>query len=177
MPEEYLSDFIQKYREGQSGAFEQIIQKMSPLVKKFVRKFPGNDREDMYQEFLITLMECTRQIPDYSVEARCLIYFKTAVIRRYIALKKQTLTPEYLSETAEFFQDTLADSEDFYSAIELEFVFQELRQTLPPTKQLILDGFLNGFSCPEIAERLHISRQYIHSVRTEIRKKLAGYLN
>ena len=171
-----LSDYIRQYREGHTNTLELIIQKMSPLLWKYAHKFPQNDWEDMYQEFAITLIECVRQIPDYSVEAKCLAYFKTAVIRRYTVLKEQTFTPKYLSETAEYIQDTLPAPDDRCSEVELLITFQTMRQKLSPTKQVIFDELLNGRTCLQISKELSKSRQYINNVRIELQNILADQL-
>lgn len=167
-----LSDYIRQYREGHTNTLELIIQKMSPLLWKYAHKFPKNDWEDMYQEFAITLIECVRQISDYSVEAKCLAYLKTAVIHQYAVLKDQTFTPQYLSETAEYIQDTLSAPDDSCSEIEFLITFQAIRQKLSPTKQMIFDELLNGRTCLEIAKKMHKSRQYINTVRLEIQNLL-----
>lgn len=74
MHTKYLTNYIEQYHHNDPEAMENIIQKMSPLLWKYANKFPYCNREEAFQEFSMTLMECVQNIADYSVEEKCLSY-------------------------------------------------------------------------------------------------------
>lgn len=177
MDTKLLSAYIEQYHHSDPEAMEKIICKMSPLLRKYANKFPYCDREDAYQEFSITLIECTQNIPDYSVEAKCLAYFKKAILNKYICLKDQKPDEDLLGDDPELrLPVSHLLSEDTTAVTELAIFLRTFSQKLSPRKQAIFKGLLGRLSCMEIARELHISRQYVHKARQSIQKELKKQL-
>lgn len=166
-----LKELIEGIREKGEG-YEKIIEKMMPLVKKYALKlfYSGYNYDDAFQEMVLCVIETTLKIQIYSSEAECLKYYKTAVIHKYLTLLlkngrklSEVSTEDISNEASEF-----CELEDMLWSIDI----QCLMKMLSDKKRKILMDLYRGYSCSEIANRLHLSRQYV----TRVRKEIAKYL-
>lgn len=164
-----LKEIIEGIREKEEG-YEKFIEKMMPLVKKYALKlfYNGYNYDDAFQEMVLCVIETTLKIKVYSSEAECLKYYKTAVVNKCLTLilkNKRKLTE--------------VSTEDIFNEVsggnELEDVLwfidtKRLMGILSEKKRKIFIYLYRGHSCSEIANRLHLSRQYVTRVRKEIAK-------
>lgn len=165
---ESLISLIQNYQSGQTAACDEILRRMSPLVKKYARKIHCIEYDDAIQELYITLIESLNYINPNQSEGKCVKYMETAVINRYYTLcKKQLSLPETEDITDSIstlsvpsaFDDSYFDIADYIRS--------------PPPKsgnkhQILSLYFYEDLEDKEIAERLGISRQYVNRIKKQL---------
>lgn len=162
-----IMELIHKYHNGEEEATEQIIERMTPLIKKYAGKIHCMEYEDALQEFFLALLECLKYLDSSSSEGKCVKYMETVIINRYYTLCKRFLSiPEF--ETIEnhaasqpiapSYDDSQMDVEAYIHALPVDGF----------KRQVFTYFFYEDLSDKEIAEKLNISRQYVNRVKKEM---------
>jgi hypothetical protein len=152
-------------------ALEKIINKMQPLIKKYVRKLYFMEEDDASQELIIALIEAIYHIKLCNNDAMCLSYLQKSIVHKYYNLCKISIKA---SETTNEFADTDYSIPYYenYDDVELIIDIQQLLKNETDTKKSIIKYFLfSGYSDTQIATKMHMSRQYINRVKKEFIKE------
>lgn len=159
-----IKELIHEYKNGAPDANSQIIERMSPLVKKYAAKIHCMEYEDALQELYLALLESLGYLDPAHSQGQCIKYMEKAVINRYYTLCKRYLSvPD--SENIEDLTDSqpIAPSYD-----DTQMDVERYIQSLPESgfkRQIISYFFYEDLSDKEISEKLHISRQYVNRVK------------
>ena len=164
---ESMISLIRQYKSGNPNASAQIADRMTPLIKKYAAKIHCMEYEDALQELSLTLLETLPYLDDKQSEGKCVKYMETAVINRYYALCKQYLSiPE--AENIENSSNTLAAppafDETYYDVTAYICSFPDGSIK----RQILSLFFYQDKSDTEIADMLHISRQYVNRVKKQL---------
>lgn len=172
MSKNSLSYYINEYKNGNKNSILQINDMLKPLLLKHASQLkPYMSIEDSLQEFFLKILECTITISDWTSEAQCLSYYHRSIINHCHFLRKK----DYYNATHNLHIDFLEDVFDIPYEDEQDFKFM-FQNNLPnydklsdKKKDIVYLLFL-GYSCQEIGELLHTSRQYINKVRLELQQ-------
>ena len=164
---EALISLIQKYNEGQTDACDEILRRMSPLVRKYAGKIHCMEYEDALQELYIAVIESLKYLNPEHSEGKCVKYMETAVINRYYALCKRYLS---MPETEDI--ENSAASLSAPSAYDESYLdITAYIQTLPEAgnkREILSLYFYENLEDKEIAEHLGISRQYVNRIKKQL---------
>lgn len=163
-----ISELLDKYRKGDKDALNKVFVKMTPLVKHYAKKIHFIEMEDSIQEFYMALLETIPYLDERKSEGECLSYIKKSVENKYAKMCKKYFTDIELIFDEETLQETESESNDNYDMLlNLDF----MNYILAVEKENILKGkilrkfWTEHLSDAEIAEALHISRQYVHRIK------------
>ena len=162
-----IISLLQDYQNDSAEACEQILECMMPLVKTYAGKIHCMDHEDAIQELQLSILEALPYLNPKNGAGKCISYIEKSVIHRYYALCKRYLSipasesieDHYASlPTVPAYDDTLLDIEAYI-------------RTLPKSggkQQIFSYFFYEDLSDKEIAERMHLSRQYVNRIKKQL---------
>lgn len=174
---EELRDKIERYKQGEVKALEEILIQMTPLVKSYAAKIHFMEYEDAMQELYIALLKCIPKLSSDKTTAESIRYMEVSVkneyrrlCKKYLALKGK-IEIEYLMEGTVSKKDT-ADLNDV-----VFFVTIDSFKKNNTRKWMILQLSLKqNMTDAEIARYLGVSRQYINSLRKSVTKEYKEWL-
>ena len=162
-----ISNLINEYQSGNSQVSMEILKRMSPLLKKYASKLHCMEYEDAIQEMNLAILEALNYLkPDWT-EEKYLFYLKNVIHHRYCALCKSILRRPQTEDLFPY-STTLAAPpaiDDSYYAV-LAYI-----DSLPAEstgRKILSMYFLDDYSDTEIADILHVSRQYVNRIRRQL---------
>ena len=170
---ETIISLIQKQRAGDVQAAQEICRRMSPLLKKYAARLYCMEYDDAMQELYIALLETFPYLDPAKTEAECLNYIQTAGHNRYCFLCRGCLSVPQ-SESIEDSIDTLSAPSPFDESY---YDICNYIKTLPEKgmrRQIMSLFFFQYKTDSEIAEILHVSRQYVNRIKKQM---ITGYFN
>ena len=75
-----LAKTIKSIKEGEKEEFEKIIDKLNPIITKYVRAIYDGDKEDIREEYILALWEAVNKIQYVNSDGECLKYLHTLII-------------------------------------------------------------------------------------------------
>lgn len=170
-----LHENIAHYKSGNINAFNSILEQMEPLIKHYAAKSFFMEYEDAIQEYNLAIFEGVQKIQFYSTEGQCLTYIKSCVKNRFYHLSQDFYNKQLNTEPLE--KDfPVSTSVTEYESLEYRIDFIRYIQHLssvPHNKKVIATMFLlENMSDSAIAEKLMLSRQYVHRIRRQILQDL-----
>lgn len=149
-------------------ALEKILNKMQPLIKKYIRKLFFMEKEDASQELSLSLIEAVYYIKRYENEAMCFTYFQKAIINKFNYLCKVNIKSSLSNNEFEEIPDDIPYNENF-DTIELFIDVQELLKDKNDRQKIIIKCIMfNDLSDSEIALKIGVSRQFVNRVKKKI---------
>lgn len=170
---ETIISLIQKQRAGDVQAAQEICRRMSPLLKKYAARLYCMEYDDAMQELYIALLETFPYLDPAKTEAECLNYIQTTVHNRYRFLCRGCLSVPQ-SESIEDSIDTLSAPSPFDESY---YDICNYIKTLPEKgmrRQIMTLFFFQYKTDSEIAEILHVSRQYVNRIKKQM---ITGYFS
>lgn len=170
---ETIISLIQKQRAGDVQAAQEICRRMSPLLKKYAARLYCMEYDDAMQELYIALLETFPYLDPAKTEAECLNYIQTTVHNRYRFLCRGCLSVPQ-SESIEDSIDTLSAPSPFDESY---YDICNYIKTLPEKgmrRQIMSLFFFQYKTDSEIAQILHVSRQYVNRIKKQM---ITGYFS
>ncbi|MEF2772758.1 MAG: sigma-70 family RNA polymerase sigma factor [Blautia caecimuris] len=164
---ETIISLIQKQRAGDVQAAQEICRRMSPLLKKYAARLYCMEYDDAMQELYIALLETFPYLDPAKTEAECLNYIQTTVHNRYRFLCRGCLSVPQ-SESIEDSIDTLSAPSPFDESY---YDICNYIKALPEKgmrRQIMSLCFFQYKTDSEIAEQLHVSRQYVNRIKKQL---------
>ena len=170
-----LAKTIKSIKEGEKEEFEKIIDKLNPIITKYVRAIYDGDKEDIKEEYILALWEAVNKIQYVNSDGECLKYLHTSIKNKFHELyrKQKIHRDNEVKNVGELFWDFLESSENQYSYIIcVESVHQILNLNSKKEYDIVHKMFIEEMTDVEIADIYKISRQYINCIRRKYKKKL-----
>ena len=165
---EKLSILIKQYKSGDDTKFIAILDKLEPLINKYVRLLYKDEKEDMHSEFVLYLLECLIKMEYYDEEGQCISYFSRALKHKFYELYKIS-RKHFDSEVDindEYIKDIQLKNNDYEECILHEdlnnFLFYNNKEK---NYKIIYDMIFNDATDIQIAQKFNISRQYANRLR------------
>lgn len=157
--------------------FYLIIDKMDPLVKRYIRSLYKDEREDVKAELTLALWEAVCNIKIIESDGQVVKYFSTAIRNRFFELYRNS-RKYHDNETLTYDE---VDSKDI-ACIEKQYsqllVKEDIRKFLEKYRGVKKDIYYlmlyKNLSDSEIADALKLSRQYVHRMRKNLREEMKG---
>lgn len=164
-------------------AEEQLILRYSRMVRAYAHRFflLGADFEDLVQEGMIGLLTAIRAyqaqsgaFPAYA--AACIKNRLVSAVRGSAAKKHSPLNDSVPFDSVQnlpqiSFEDLLIDK-----TLYAEYLIR-LSQQLSTMEKRILDAYLDGLSCSEIADLIHKPLKSVSNALQRIKQKAADLLS
>jgi RNA polymerase sigma factor (sigma-70 family) len=172
-----ILDDIILAKQGDSRAIEHLVDKFSPLIKKYGRKLL---QEDGYNEMVLAFLELINKI-----EPDKLHRTSDDALVTYIA---QSMRNSYLYLQGKFFKrpqesfslDDATEQQklDFsvYLDVQEEQAFLDLLRLCPSLTEnerfVLKMVYYQGYSCADIARKMSTSKQNINQIKQRALKKM-----
>jgi DNA-directed RNA polymerase specialized sigma24 family protein len=168
---------IDKIKEDNNN-FILLIEKMEPLIKKYMHLLYKDNPEDIRAELLLALWEAVLNIQYYENDGQVVKFLCTALRNRYLELYKKSRRIhdneligeenfEMYEKSKEYETDDIIFKEDLMSKIN---TYQGIK------KEILYKIFIENLSDKEISKQLNLSRQYINRVRRIFGKTILSEL-
>ena len=150
-----------------------LIQKFQPIIHKYARKLYSLEYEDVVQELIIALIKAVDAIEEYENEGRSINYLIKGIMLRFYELQRKSIAEyECRVHSEQIDENALLGQEDPYVWVETKVELERFKEKSSFTEQCVIEGMILGMSDAELAEVLHVSRQYINRKRKAIIKSL-----
>ena len=157
---------LQQAKNGDTSAQEQIIRRFQPMIRKYAYKCHAMEYEDAQQE--LTLLTAIQSIKYIQNEGACICFIQNALKNHFKYLCRISIRHSEYEQTSESETFTSLPVYSDFGFIELNLSLQEYMRSLSSTRQKILSFILSEkYSTSEIADKLHLSVQYINRVKKE----------
>ena len=158
---------IIKSAQKDKAQLEILLNRFTPLIKKYSRKLFFLEREDAEQEIIIAIIEAVKRMKVYDSEGECISYINNAVLYKYYSLCKSSIKEQKIEvlEIDNAFLPYIENYEDVNTYIDLSISMENLSNKYKDIVILLL----KGCSDSEIAEDLGVTRQYINRIKKNIK--------
>ena len=88
-----LAKTIKSIKEGEKEEFEKIIDKLNPIITKYVRAIYDGDKEDIREEYILALWVAVNKIQYVNSDGECLKYLHTSIKNKFPQIAITSWTP------------------------------------------------------------------------------------
>ena len=183
MESQEVLELIREAKKGNNEATETLIERYLNTVRKINYKWGNTD--DGFQEGILGIYQAIKTFDEsYNTKFMTHLYFHIeAKIRRYID-KERYRVPQYVIESIKkgeqerlYFsgienfeiEDGSIDNEDLENKVLVERL---LNYCTNQEKEVLNLLFFEGYSGQAVAEKLGMSRQWVHSIKHKAFKKI-----
>lgn len=159
-----LQKTLEKAKEGSKTAKEELLNRLQPMINAAVNRNWGDDKEDLYQEACIAVLECIkdydpgRGVP-FLLYVKKMLNFRLFNItrrRRHIISLDQRLSVD--DGEGSTFGDLLPSGEPNIQDIiiqkeDIKELYAAIQQLTPKQRQVILMHFFEGIKYKDIAQK------------------------
>ena len=178
-----ILELIRKAKAGDNEATEKLIERYLNTVRKINNKWGGTD--DGFQEGILGIYQAIKTFDEsYNTKFMTHLYFHIeAKIRKYID-KERYRVPQYVIESIKkgeqervYFSGIedleIGDENIKIDNLENKVLIENLLSCCTKKERQILDLlFFKGYSGEEIAKKLGMSRQWVHSMKHRAFEKI-----
>ena len=183
MENQKVLELIREAKKGNNEAIETLIERYLNTVRKINNKWGGTD--DGFQEGILGIYQAIKTYDEsYNTKFMTHLYFHIeAKIRRYID-KERYRVPQYVIESIKkgeqervYFsgienleiEDGNIDNENLENKVLIEKL---LNCCTKQEKEVLNLLFFEGYSGQAVAEKLGMSRQWVHSIKHRAFEKI-----
>ncbi len=163
---EKLSTLIQEFKNEDKVKFLLIVEKMKPLMNKYVRLLYKDEREDMYSEFVLYLLESIIKMNYYKEEGQCVYFLSNAIRNKFYELyKKSRRNYDNKADTNENFDNIYYEQSEYENIITRQDLSKFVLNAKGKQYQILNSIIFEDETDIEISKKFNISRQYVNRVR------------
>ena len=165
--EQTVNQAIMECKAGKNreGNLNWIIQKFQPVICKYAGKLYSLEYEDAVQELNEALIMAVVSIDVCNAEGQSIAYLVKGIKLKFYELRRKSIVEyEYRMHSEQIDVNTNITCTDDYSEIEWKLELKKLKDKSSPMECHIIDGMVWEISDVELADLLHVSRQYIGPV-------------
>ena len=187
MESQEVLELIREAKKGNNEAIETLIEKYLNTVRKINNKWGGTD--DGFQEGILGIYEAIKTFDEsYNTKFMTHLYFYVeSKIRKYID-KERYRVPQYVIESIKkgeqerlyFFglenieiEDDNLNNENLENKVLIEKV---LNYCTDQERTIIKYLFFEGYSGQAVAEKLGMSRQWVHRIKHRAFEKIRNII-
>lgn len=165
--------------KADKNKFHLLLEKMNPLIKKYLYLLYKDEKEDIYSELSLALWEAVEKIYEYDNDGEIVNYLKTALRNKFLELYRNSrkkhdneiVMGDGLAAFDYGFTETRYDD-----ALTNEDMMHFINRFQGERKTIFYYILIHNLSDTKIAERLNLSRQYVNRMRRLLRDLLYDYL-
>ena len=183
MESQEVLELIRKAKKGNEKAIETLIERYLNTIRKINHKWGNTD--DGFQEGILGIYQAIKTYDEnYNTKFMTHLYFYVeAKIRKYID-KERYRVPQYVIESIKkgeqervYFSGIedleIGDENIKIDNLENKVLIENLLSCCTKKERQILDLlFFKGYSGEEIAKKLGMSRQWVHSMKHRAFEKI-----
>lgn len=156
--------------------FKILMDKMDPLINKYIRLLYKDDKEDIRAEMYLALWEAVVKISYYESDGQIINFLNTSLRNRFLELyksSKQHYAHEiYVDEMEDLGVDNSFHEDGFNDVIIKEDCNNFIEKYYGTKKRIVYMMLIESLTDSEIAQKMQMSRQYINRIRRCVRNAL-----
>ena len=158
--------------------FYLIVERFSPLINKYTKLLYKDEKEDVYEELVVALWEAIQKITFYDNDGQIVNYLTTALKNKYLELYRiSRRLHDHVVKMTDDEVDIAAKADNQYDDIIIQISIQEIFEDLRENKkELFRLIFMEGLTDIEVANQLHVSRQYVHRMRKKYYEEIKKHI-
>lgn len=169
--------------------FEQLLKKISPILKRITFKLDGNsisfNHEDLYQEALVHLWQDfnagkLRHKTDSYILQGCYFYLKNYIRKTRTKTKLVSIEETFDNEDVSFQGMLLEDknSTRYFDYLNDKMLVEVIQNNgLEPREKHILSLYAQGLTVREIGKKLGVSHVRVVKLTKRIKDKCKKYID
>ncbi len=168
-----VSTIIQNIRKDKNE-FVVLVEKMSPLINKYVRLLYKDEREDIHSEMVLALWEAVLKIEYYDNDGKCLMFLSNALRNKFLELYRKSKR-EHENQTlmdTEVLTETTICEEQYESILFYKDLEKILNKYDGKKKDICMDILFLEKSDSEMAKKHQVSRQYANRLRRAVYEEI-----
>lgn len=187
MESQEVLELIREAKKGNEEAIETLIERYLNTVRKINNKWSGTD--DGFQEGILGIYQAIKTFDEsYNIKFMTHLYFHIeAKIRKFID-KERYRVPQYViegikkGERERLYFSELENFEIEDESIEIDnlenkvLVERLLNYCTRQEKEVLNLLFFEGYSGQAVAEKLRISRQWVHTIKHRAFEKIRNHI-
>ena len=172
-----ICELISKIKRNKDD-FYLIIERFSPLINKYTKLLYKDEKEDVYEELVAALWEAVQKMTFYDNDGQIVNYLSTALKNKYLELYRiSRRLHDHFVEMTDGGTNIEVKADHSYDDVLIQVGMQEIFESLGGNKkELFRLIFIDGLSDIEVANQLHISRQYVHRMRKKYYEKIKKHI-
>lgn len=160
--------------------FVKLVEKMNPLINKYVKLLYKDEREDIREELMLALWEAMLNIKYYENDGECIAYLYNALRLKFFELYRKSKRQhefQFVKEPDEILDiiEIPASLTDISDVIFREDIRTLLKQFNGKGKDICSQILLEEKSDSQIAKYFNVSRQYVNRLRRNLFTYLKTY--
>lgn len=165
-----LLELIKEIREDKEK-FVHLVDKMNPLIKKYIRLLYMDEKEDTYSELILALWEALVKMKYAENEGQCLMFLSNALKNKFLELYK--ISKKYYDKQLDYKLDINQGisfvSEMEYINLELSIDLKDYLNKYSGLKyQINYSILIERLSDADIANKYGVSRQYVYRLKKQL---------
>lgn len=171
---EKLNMLIQEFKNGDESKFLLIEEKMKPMINKYICLLYRDEKEDMYSELLLHLLESVTKMEYYTEEGQCVCFLSRAIKNKFFELYKKSRKhfDNEVKITDEYLESLYYKQSDYEDVITREDLSRFLSKANGKQYQIFYAMVFDDETDAEIAKKIDISRQYVNRMRRNLSELL-----
>lgn len=164
----HILPLVYQYLEGDPDASGKIIEAMDPLIRATARRIYCMEYEDACQELRLALVQALPHLNREFEEGACVSYLQTVVRNQYNKICHRSLSrplEKSLDDDMETIKEGSISADETFC--EFKIYIESFPQNSKERKILTL-FFYDGMNDTEIAQRVHLSRQYVNRLKKKL---------
>lgn len=170
-----IISLIQKIQTDKA-TFNDLVEKMEPLIKKYTRLLYKDEKEDVRSEMMLALWEAIARLKYCEKDEECIAFLCTALKNRFYELyrkSKKEHDNQIFVENDDVFDvgmvENIIDLENVIFKIDVEMF---LKKYVGKKQEIFRMIIMGNASDVEIAEAFSVTRQYINRMRRQLYKEI-----
>ncbi len=170
---------LAKARNNDEAAIASLVKQFSPIIRAISRSYfiYGGDGEDLYQMGLIGFYDALKSF-DETKNVEFTKYAKVCIHNKILDAVKESTRKKHLPLNNAVEYDTIKDADGtdpekiFLVREQLLSVYSAIDFKLSDYEKYVLNMYIDGFSYPEISQRVGKSVKSVTNAIARIRNKL-----
>lgn len=154
--------------------FGLLICQFDPMIKKYVKHLYKDEAEDVRAELIVALWEAVCNITFYDNEGQVVSYLSRAIKNKFLELYRKSCKQNDNIIAVE--EDELQNRAGFDHSFEDMMTVGDLNRfegkLEGKKKEIFRLIFLKEYTDMEVAEKLGVSRQYVHRIKRFLVEKI-----
>lgn len=147
--------------------FQQLVERMEPIINKYIKLLYKDDNEDIRSELTLSLWEAVLKLKYVNNDGQCITFLCNALRNKFYELyrnSKKIHDNQYDSDTI-IMENIPFEETEYHDVITKTDMEKYLKKYTGLKHQIYTTILFDCLSDYEIANKYNVSRQYVHRLR------------
>ena len=169
-----ICELVKGVKNGDEKAFVCLLEKMSKVINSYANKLYKDDREEVKNSLVFALWKSCMSAKYSDNEGQMITYLNSGIKYAYLEMYRESRKRNDNEVVVDF--DRIVSENKKYTSfsgyIEIKLLINQVLKEFPYKKRVIMNEIILGKTDIEVANKLNVSRQYVHRVKLELQQKM-----